>query len=156
MDSILVLCLREIQIECYRQIAIEQRGGRAIQEEELDPYPNKADYIMLEDYSLDQLVADTQAASAATEDPQIDIEEAIEAAETTSETSAPRSKMCAYFSAIREWHLERKEKEYKYECAKTKCADRVYGFEYMAKFIDRFIGEYNKNQPDQADQRSSI
>lgn len=143
------LILREIEIECYRQISIEQRNGRAIQEDELEPYPCKEDFntdIMLEDYTLDKLVADSQQV-----DPQIDMEEAIQNTpkqssdeknmpEPTSkvETKEPKvrgGKLRAYFDAIRDWHYDKHEKEYKYQCAKQQTADRIHGFEVVIDYL---------------------
>lgn len=156
MDAIIILALKEIQLECYKQIAIEQRGGRAIPEEPIAPYPNEADYsanIMLENYTLDQLVADTQK-----EDPQIDIEEAIHTASAQQQTSSaqedvqePRrrgGKIKAYFDAIRDWHYDKREKEYEYQCSKQQTYDRTYGFEYIAKYIDTFLKKWEKDEGD--------
>ena len=44
MDAYVMVILREIQLECHKQIGIERKGGRAIQEEELSPYPQKSDF----------------------------------------------------------------------------------------------------------------
>lgn len=161
-DASILLVLKEIQLECYRQITIEQRGGRAIPENELEPYPDKEEYcpdIMLEDYTLDKLVADTQK-----EDPQIDIEEAIQNApkqssdepkpqEPTSKAEAkePRNrggKLKAYFDAIRDWHYVKHEKEYKYQCAKQQTYDRIYGFEHIAKYVDNVIKKWQREFDD--------
>lgn len=149
IDKDIDLILREIEIECYRQISIEQRNGRAIKEDELEPYPDKEEYcpdIMLEDYTLDKLVADVQK-----EDPQIDIEEAIQNAPkqssdepksqeptSTAEAKEPRArggKLKAYFDAIRDWHYDKHEKEYKFQCAKQQTADRIHGFEVVIDYL---------------------
>lgn len=138
------LILREIEIECYRQISIEQRNGKAIKEDELEEYPDKENFntdIMLEDYTLDKLVSDTQKA-----DPQIDIEEAIASAQEQESTSKQESpapearggKIRAYFDALRDWHYEKREKEYKYQCAKQQAADRIHGFEVVIDYL-RYI-----------------
>ncbi len=66
-----MVILREIQLECHKQIGIERKGGRAIQEEELSPYPQKSDFDgeLLQHQNLAQLVESTSAA----EDPQISV-----------------------------------------------------------------------------------
>ena len=82
MDAYVMVILREIQLECHKQIGIERKGGRAIQEEELSPYPQKSDFDgeLLQHQNLAQLVESTSAA----EDPQISVEEAIENASNAS------------------------------------------------------------------------
>ena len=83
MDAYVMVILREIQLECHKQIGIERKGGRAIQEEELSPYPQKSDFDgeLLQHQNLAQLVESTSAA----EDPQISVEEAIENASSASD-----------------------------------------------------------------------
>lgn len=151
MDAVIILALKEIQLECYKQIAVEQRGGRAIAEDVLAPYPEKADYtsdIALEGYTLDQLVAD-----AKDKNPQIDIEEVIQNAtpqQNTDDQQAQRSakgvgvKIKAYFEALRDWHYEKREKEYEYQCSKQQTYDRTYGFEYIAKYIDTLLDKWQR------------
>ncbi len=158
MDAMIMVILREIQNECYKQIGIERKGGRAIQEEEMSPYPQKYDYLI--DYqNLAELVS-APALEKPKDDPQISIEEAVEnapknTAENVSDKTATdkdnledgaqryRSKLNAYFSAVRDWHFEKREKAYKYECAKKQADDRTYGFEYIANFIDEYIKHYD-------------
>lgn len=106
MDAYVMVILREIQLECHKQIGIERKGGRAIQEEELSPYPQKSDFDgeLLQHQNLAQLVESTSAA----EDPQISVEEAIENAssasdieddrtEQTEQNVSPRGRLSAFF-----------------------------------------------------------
>lgn len=175
MDAYVMVILREIQLECHKQIGIERRGGRAIKEEELQPYPQRCDFDVQSDVlqietkpsvtairgkTLAQLVEDTETAEAKSEsssDPQMTVDEAISNAEKSeqppSQTTqqecdvaprAPRSKFGAWFEAIRDWHFTRKEKEYKYECAKQRAEDRTYGFEYISNYIAHRIDELEK------------
>ena len=39
MDTVILVILRELELECYKQIAIEQRDGRAIEERVLEDMP---------------------------------------------------------------------------------------------------------------------
>ena len=175
MNLELKVILREIQLECQRQIGIERRSGRAIREEEIEPYPDRYDFDVQSDVlqietkpsvtaipgkTLAQLVEDTETAEAKSEsssDPQMTVDEAISNAEKSeqppSQTTqqecgvtprAPRSKFGAWFEAIRDWHFTRKEKEYKYECAKQRAEDRTYGFEYISNYIAHRIDELEK------------
>ncbi len=150
MDATIMVILREIQLECHRQIGIERRGGRAIKEEEVEPYPERCDFdgAVLPHQTLAQLVESTES-----EDPQMTVDEAISNAEkaTAAEEEtvlehSPRSKFGAWFEAIRSWHYDRKEKEYKYECAKQRAEDRTYGFEYISDFIDEYIARLEKDE----------
>lgn len=151
MDAYIMVILREIQLECHKQIGIERKGGRAIQEEELSPYPQKSDFDgeLLQTQNLAQLVESTSAA----EDPQISVEEAIENASNASDIEhdrieqniSPRGRLSAFFSAVRDWHYEKREKQYKYDCAKTRADDRTYGFEYISEFIDKYIARLEKD-----------
>lgn len=154
MDAYVMVILREIQLECHKQIGIERKGGRAIQEEELSPYPQKSDFDgeLLQHQNLAQLVESTSAA----EDPQISVEEAIENASSASDIEddrteqmeqnvSPRGRLSAFFSAVRDWHYEKREKQYKYDCAKTRADDRTYGFEYISDFIDKYIARLEKD-----------
>ncbi len=146
-----MVILREIQLECHRQIGIERRGGRAIKEEEIEPYPERCDFdgAVLPGQTLAQLVESTESESP---DPQMTVDEAISNAEkaSVSEEAAlehsPRSKLGAWFEAVRNWHYDRKEKEYKYECAKQRAEDRTYGFEYISDFIDDYIKRLEKDE----------
>lgn len=150
MDATIMVILREIQLECHRQIGIERRGGRAIKEEELEPYPERCDFdgAVLPHQTLAQLVESTES-----EDPQMTVDEAISNAEkaTSAEEEtvlehSPRSKFGAWFAAIRDWHFTRKEKEYKFECAKQRAEDRTYGFEHISDFIDDYIERLEKDE----------
>lgn len=149
MDAVIMVILREIQNECYKQIGIERKGGRAIQEEELSPYPQKYDYLI--DYqNLAELVSSTSIKKSE-EDPQITIEEAVKNAPDNSVSNSSedgarryRNRLNAYFCAVRDWHFEKREKAYKYECAKKQADDRTYGFEYIANFIDDYIKRYEE------------
>ncbi len=142
MDAYVMVILREIQLECHKQIGIERRGGRAIKEEELQPYPQRCDFdgAVLPGSTLVQLVESTKA-----EDPQMTVDEAIDNAEKDNrpqpcaQENIPRSKVGAWLEAVRAWHYDRKEKEYKYACAKQRAEDRTYGFEYISDFIDKYI-----------------
>lgn len=153
MDAYVMVILREIQLECHKQIGIERRGGRAIKEEELQPYPQRCDFdgAVLPGSTLVQLVASTEA-----EDPQMTVDEAIENAssasdieddrtEQTEQNVSPRGRLSAFFSAVRDWHYEKREKQYKYDCAKTRADDRTYGFEYISDFIDKYIARLEKD-----------
>lgn len=179
MDAVIKVILREIQLECQRQIGIERRGGRAIKEEELEPYPDRFDFDVQSVQSevpqietkpsvaailgktLAQLVEQNDAVEAESEsssDPQMTVDEAISNAEKSEQppsqpvqqecnvTRAPRSKFGAWFEAIRDWHFTRKEKEYKYECAKQRAEDRTYGFEHISDFIDDYIERLEKDE----------
>lgn len=183
MDAVIKVILREIQLECQRQIGIERRGGRAIKEEEIEPYPDRYDFDVqsvqpgisvpqLEEKpsvtaipgkTLAQLVEQNDAAEAESEsknpDPQMTVDEAISNAEKSEQPPtqpvqqecavaprAPRSKFGAWFEAIRDWHFTRKEKEYKYECAKQRAEDRTYGFEHISDFIDAYIAQLEKDE----------
>lgn len=147
MDAYVMVILREIQLECHKQIGIERRGGRAIKEEELQPYPQRCDYdgAVLPGSTLVQLVESTEA-----EDPQITVDEAIDNAEkdnkpqSCAQENIPRSKVGAWLEAVRAWHYDRKEKEYKYACAKQRAEDRTYGFEYISDYIAHRIDELEK------------
>lgn len=148
MDAYVMVILREIQLECHKQIGIERRGGRAIKEEELQPYPQRCDFdgAVLPGSTLVQLVESTEA-----EDPQITVDEAIDNAEkdnksqSCTQENTPRSKVGAWFDAVRAWHYDRKEKEYKYACAKQRAEDRTYGFEYISDFIDKYIARLERD-----------
>lgn len=148
MDAYVMVILREIQLECHKQIGIERRGGRAIKEEELQPYPQRCDFdgAVLPGSTLIQLVESTEA-----EDPQMTVDEAIDNAEkdnkpqSCAQENIPRSKVGAWLEAVRAWHYDRKEKEYKYDCAKTRADDRTYGFEYISDFIDKYIARLEKD-----------
>ncbi len=178
MDAVIKVILREIQLECQRQIGIERRGGRAIKEEELEPYPDRFDFDVqsvqsevpqietkpsvtaIPGKTLAQLVEQNDAAEAESEsssDPQMTVDEAIQNAEKSEQspkpvqqesdvTRVPRSKFGAWFAAIRDWHFTRKEKEYKFECAKQRAEDRTYGFEYISDFIDDYIERLEKDE----------
>lgn len=148
MDAYVMVILREIQLECHKQIGIERRGGRAIKEEELQPYPQRCDFdgAVLPGSTLVQLVASTEA-----EDPQMTVDEAIDNTEkdnkpqSCAQENIPRSKVGAWLEAVRAWHYDRKEKEYKYACAKQRAEDRTYGFEYISDFIDKYIARLEKD-----------
>lgn len=148
MDATIMVILREIQLECHRQIGIERRGGRAIKEEELQPYPQRCDFdgAVLPGSTLVQLVESTEA-----EDPQMTVDEAIDNAEkdnkpqSCAQENIPRSKVGAWLEAVRAWHYDRKEKEYKYACAKQRAEDRTYGFEYISDFIDKYIARLERD-----------
>lgn len=148
MDAYVMVILREIQLECHKQIGIERRGGRAIKEEELQPYPQRCDFdgAVLPGSTLVQLVESTEA-----EDPQITVDEAIDNAEkdnkpqSCAQENIPRSKVGAWLEAVRAWHYDRKEKEYKYACAKQRAEDRTYGFEYISDFIDKYIARLERD-----------
>ncbi|HBW05874.1 MAG TPA: hypothetical protein DEF02_04815 [Clostridiales bacterium] len=176
MNLELKVILREIQLECQRQIGIERRSGRAIREEEIEPYPDRYDFDVQSEVpqiekkpsvtaipgkTLAQLVEDTEATdkteSESSSDPQMTVDEAIHNAEKSEQPSSqstqqkydvaprgPRSKFGAWFEAIRDWHYDRKEKEYKYECAKQRAEDRTYGFEYISDYIAHRIDELEK------------
>ena len=144
-----MVILREIQLECHKQIGIERRGGRAIKEDELQPYPQRCDFdgAVLPGSTLVQLVESTEA-----EDPQMTVDEAIDNAEkdnkpqSCAQENIPRSKVGAWLEAVRAWHYDRKEKEYKYACAKQRAEDRTYGFEYISDFIDDYIERLEKDE----------
>lgn len=148
MDAYVMVILREIQLECHKQIGIERRGGRAIKEEELQPYPQRCDFdgAVLPGSTLVQLVESTEA-----EDPQMTVDEAIDNAEkdnrpqSCAQENIPRSKVGAWLEAVRAWHYDRKEKEYKYACAKQRAEDRTYGFEYISDFIDKYIARLDRD-----------
>lgn len=148
MDAYVIVILREIQLECHKQIGIERRGGRAIKEDELQPYPQRCDFdgAVLPGSTLVQLVESTEA-----EDPQMTVDEAIDNAEkdnkpqSCAQENIPRSKVGAWLEAVRAWHYDRKEKEYKYACAKQRAEDRTYGFEYISDFIDKYIARLEKD-----------
>lgn len=148
MDAYVMVILREIQLECHKQIGIERRGGRAIKEEELQSYPQRCDFdgAVLPGSTLVQLVESTEA-----EDPQITVDEAIDNAEkdnkpqSCAQENIPRSKVGAWLEAVRAWHYDRKEKEYKYACAKQRAEDRTYGFEYISDFIDKYIARLERD-----------
>ncbi|HCH93163.1 MAG TPA: hypothetical protein DE061_05725 [Clostridiales bacterium] len=176
MDAVIKVILREIQLECQRQIGIERRGGRAIKEEEIEPYPDRFDFDVQSEVpqietklsvtaipgkTLAQLVEDNEATDKAesSPDPQMTVDEAISNVEKSEQPPtqpaqqecdiaprAPRSKFGAWFEAIRDWHFTRKEKEYKYECAKQRAEDRTYGFEYISDFIDDYIERLEKDE----------
>lgn len=175
MDAVIKVILREIQLECQRQIGIERRGGRAIKEEEIEPYPDRFDFDVqsgvpqieskpsvtaIPGKTLAQLVEQNDAAEAELEsssDLQMTVDEAIQNAEKSEQspkqvqqesdvTRGPRSKFGAWFEAIRDWHFTRKEKEYKYECAKQRAEDRTYGFEHISDFIDDYIARLEKDE----------
>ena len=149
MDAYVMVILREIQLECHKQIGIERRGGRAIKEDELQPYPQRCDFdgAVLPGSTLVQLVESTEA-----EDPQMTVDEAIDNAEkdnkpqSCAQENIPRSKVGAWLEAVRAWHYDRKEKEYKYACAKQRAEDRTYGFEYISDFIDDYIERLEKDE----------
>lgn len=148
MDAYVMVILREIQLECHKQIGIERRGGRAIKVEELQPYPQRCDFdgAVLPGSTLIQLVESTEA-----EDPQMTVDEAIDNAEkdnkpqSCAQENIPRSKVGAWLEAVRAWHYDRKEKEYKYACAKQRAEDRTYGFEYISDFIDKYIARLERD-----------
>lgn len=156
MDAVIKVILREIQLECQRQIGIERKGGRAIKEEEIEPYPERCDFdsAVLPEQTLVQLVESTESESP---DPQMTVDEAIGNAEKATtfeekvlERSSPRNKFEAWLEAIRDWHFSRKEKEYTYECAKQRAEDRTYGFEYISDFIDEYIKRLEKDESSNA------
>jgi hypothetical protein len=161
IDEKVLITLLGLKSEALRQITIEQRGGRAVQEEELDPEPEWEDYDqqdqnLLQHTTLEQLVSEQNAK----EDPQINIDEAIQSAQA-SETPPPpatecahprptlRERISAYLDARREWNVKRMAQDYSYECRKQRVIDRTYGFQYMADYIDLLI---KKNQSDESEQ----
>ncbi len=157
-DEKIINTLMSIQNEALRQIAIEQRGGRAIQEKEISPCP---DWHEFKGETLEEMVkADETAPSS--KDAQITIDEAVADAEkqdqatptskptalhasddepTSKATSKPRliDIVKSYLQARRDWHYDRMSIEYGYECRKQQASDRIYGFEHMVKFIDKMI-----------------
>lgn len=151
MDANLKITLMGIQNEMLRQITIEQRAGRAVQEEELDPEPtfeehDQPDQDLLQNTTLEQLVSGSTA-----KNPQIDMEEAIENAQV-AETATPapksedtrtyptlRERISAYLDARREWHVKRMAQDYSYGCRKQQVIDRTYGFQFVVEYIDTLI-----------------
>ena len=148
MDAKALILLLGLKSEALKQITIEQRGGAAIPEEELDVKPGFEDFdqdnikALLPETRLDDLVS-----SDGEKDPQINMDEAIEDAtlhqtpaatqKDLNEKSRPtvREKIRAFLDARREWNIRRMELEYRYECSKQKVIDRTYGFEYMVAYI---------------------
>ncbi len=174
IDEKILITLMGLQNEALKQIAIEQRGGRAIKEEELSSCPEWQDFkderLDLLDVpkgdTLEEMVRAEE--NAPTVDAQITIEEAVadagkqDQATPTSKptaqpasddktTSKPTSKprlidlVRSYLQARRDWHYDRMSIEYGYECRKQQASDRIYGFEYMVNYIDKLIAEMKKD-----------
>ena len=180
IDEKILITLIGIQNEALKQIAIEQRGGKAIKEEEIAPCPDWQEFkderigMMLDvpkGDTLEEMVRAEENAPA-TVDAQITIEEAVADGEkqdqalptskptvqpasddeptskvTSKATSKPRliDLIKSYLQARRDWHYERMSIEYGYECRKQQASDRIYGFEYMVKYIDKLIAEMKKD-----------
>lgn len=174
IDEKILITLIGIQNEALKQIAIEQRGGKAIKEEEIAPCPDwqefKDERLDLLDVpkgeTLEEMVRAEE--NAPTVDAQITIEEAVASVEKQDQT-LPTSKPTAqpasdyeptskaaskprlidliksYLQARRDWHYDRMSIEYGYECRKQQASDRIYGFEYMVKYIDKLIVEMKKD-----------
>ena len=179
IDEKILITLIGIQNEALKQIAIEQRGGKAIKEEEIAPCPDWQEFkderigMMLDVPKGDTLEEMVRAEeNAPTVDAQITIEEAVADAEkqdqalptskptvqpasddeptskvTSKATSKPRliDLIKSYLQARRDWHYDRMSIEYGYECRKQQASDRIYGFEYMVKYIDKLIAEMKKD-----------
>ncbi len=174
IDEKILITLMGLQNEALKQIAIEQRGGRAIKEEEIAPCPDWQDFrderLDLLDVpkgeTLEEMVRAEE--NAPTVDAQVTIEEAVADAgkqdqatptskpaaqpasddKTTSKvTSKPRliDLVRSYLQARRDWHYDRMSIEYGYECRKQQASDRIYGFEYMVNYIDKLIAEMKKD-----------
>lgn len=160
IDEKILITLIGIQNEALKQIAIEQRGGKAIKEEEIAPCPDWQDFrderLDLLDVpkgeTLEEMVRAEE--SVPSKDAQITIEEAVADAEkqdkstpTSKQTSKPRliDLIRSYLQARRDWHYDRMSIEYGYECRKQQASDRIYGFEYMVKYIDKLIAEMKKD-----------
>lgn len=174
IDEKILITLIGIQNEALKQIAIEQRGGKAIKEEEIAPCPDWQDFrderLDLLDVpkgeTLEEMVRAEE--SVPSNDAQITIEEAVADAEkqdkstptskstaqpasddepTSKQTSKPRliDLIRSYLQARRDWHYDRMSIEYGYECRKQQASDRIYGFEYMVKYIDKLIAEMKKD-----------
>lgn len=176
IDEKILITLIGIQNEALKQIAIEQRGGKAIKEEEIAPCPDWQEFkderigMMLDvpkGDTLEEMVRAEENAPA-TVDAQITIEEAVADAEKQDQTlptskptvqpasdDEPTSKAASkprlidliksYLQARRDWHYDRMSIEYGYECRKQQASDRIYGFEYMVKYIDKLIAEMKKD-----------
>lgn len=174
IDEKILITLIGIQNEALKQIAIEQRGGKAIKEEEIAPCPDwqefKDERLDLLDVpkgeTLEEMVRAEE--NAPTVDAQITIEEAVASVEkqdqalpTSKPTAQPASDyeptskaaskprlidlIKSYLQARRDWHYDRMSIEYGYECRKQQASDRIYGFEYMVKYIDKLIAEMKKD-----------
>lgn len=176
----LLVILREIELECYRQIALEQRGGRAVEEDPIDDMPEWDDFAEQIDKKLpppsERTLADIVNAASATmcdgssvqnaqkDANQIGMDEAIanaskpehkqaEAQAGQKETAKEKKenarltlarRVQTFLQARYDWRMEKSRKEYEYECAKVSVKERVYGFEYMARFIEKYIADLNK------------
>ena len=170
IDEKILITLIGIQNEALKQIAIEQRGGKAIKEEEIAPCPDwqefKDERLDLLDVpkgeTLEEMVRAEE--SVPSKDAQITIEEAVadagkqdQATPTSKPTAQPASDdkqtskprlidlIKSYLQARRDWHYDRMSIEYGYECRKQQASDRIYGFEYMVKYIDKLIAEMKKD-----------
>ncbi len=177
IDEKILITLIGIQNEALKQIAIEQRGGKAIKEEEIAPCPDWQEFkderigMMLDvpkGDTLEEMMKSEETAPTMV-DAQITIEEAVANAEieqqatSESETSKqPKQEQTqtqtqkeikprfidmvrSYLQARRDWHYDRMSIEYGYECRKQQASDRIYGFEYMVKYIDKLIAEMEKD-----------
>lgn len=179
IDEKILITLIGLQNEALKQIAIEQRGGKAIKEEEIAPCPDWQEFkderigMMLDVPKGDTLEEMVRAEeNAPTVDAQITIEEAVadagkqdQALPTSKPTAQPASDdeptskatskaaskprlidlIKSYLQARRDWHYDRMSIEYGYECRKQQASDRIYGFEYMVKYIDKLIAEMKKD-----------
>lgn len=173
IDEKILITLIGIQNEALKQIAIEQRGGKAIKEEEIAPCPDWQEFkdegigTLLDvpkGDTLEEMMKSEETVPAMV-DAQITIEEAVANAEleqqatSESETSKQPKQgqtqkeikprfidiVRSYLQARRDWHYDRMSIEYGYECRKQQASDRIYGFEYMVKYIDKLITEMKKD-----------
>lgn len=174
IDEKILITLMGIQNEALKQIAIEQRGGRAIKEEEISSCPEWQDFkeermdlldipkgdtleeMMNSDIapavSTEQITIDEAVAEASKEDnvaskPNVTQEHSDEP--SSKATSKPRfiDVIKSYLQARRDWHYDRMSIEYGYKCRKQQSSDRIYGFEYMVNYIDKLIAEMEKDEP---------
>lgn len=177
IDEKILITLMGIQNEALKQIAIEQRGGRAIKEEEISSCPEWQDFkeermdlldipkgdtleemmnsdiapaVSTEQITIDEAVADASKEDNAASKPNVKQEHSDEHA--SKATSKPRliDIIKSYLQARRDWHYDRMSIEYGYECRKQQASDRIYGFEYMVNYIDKLIAEMEKDEPKNA------
>ena len=160
IDEKILITLIGIQNEALKQIAIEQRGGKAIKEEEIAPCPDWQEFkderigMMLDvpkGDTIEEAVADAEKQDQALPTSKPTVQPASDDEPTSKVTSKATSKprlidlIKSYLQARRDWHYDRMSIEYGYEGRKQQASDRIYGFEYMVKYIDKLIAEMKKD-----------
>ena len=97
--------------------------------------------------TIEEAVADAEKQDKSTPTSKSTAQPASDDEPISKQTSKPRliDLIRSYLQARRDWHYDRMSIEYGYECRKQQASDRIYGFEYMVKYIDKLIAEMKKD-----------